>query len=91
VKLHRLGADTVILCRDSEKAKVTINDIPNETKIVHTKHQGNVLRFRNLDLSSLKSVEQCAQTKLISCLVLRQFQLGKLLLMDSKRPLGLTT
>ena len=58
LKLHGLGANTIILCRDSEKAKVAIDEINERNK--GRVQQGNTLTFRKLDLSSLKSVEECS-------------------------------
>lgn len=57
-KLYALGADTIILCRDSAKGQATIDEI--RQRIKGPVKLTNQLTFRNLDLTSLESVEKCS-------------------------------
>ena len=58
LKLYTLGADTIILCRDSNKAKAAIDDIRQRSK--QTGNLKNSLSYVNLDLTSLKKIEESA-------------------------------
>lgn len=61
-KLYSLGANTVILCRDSIKAQNAIDDIIRRRNSLTKKKIENSLSFQILDLTSLKQIEECAAT-----------------------------
>jgi NAD(P)-dependent dehydrogenase (short-subunit alcohol dehydrogenase family) len=53
--LARRGARVIILCRNLEKAAVAVQDIKDESS-------NQLVEVEELDLSSLMSVRQCADT-----------------------------
>lgn len=61
-KLYNLGANTIILCRDSTKAQSAIDDIMRRRNSPTKKSIENSLSFKILDLTSLKQIEECAAT-----------------------------
>jgi NAD(P)-dependent dehydrogenase (short-subunit alcohol dehydrogenase family) len=54
IKLASLGAETIILCRNPEKADAAVAEIK-------AKSGNDKIKAMSLDLSSLKSIKQCAE------------------------------